>query len=160
MSLLQQTSLRQTRCDSKPVQVFIRIPDCSNDIENARDSEQLLIQENEQLQAQLATVQAQMQTVHEDGMAAQAQVAQLQVENSSLKSALEAERLMENELRVDLAKASLRIEEYLPRLENELKESRLLLTEAYKAQVNAELNAAVAIERAAGLEQRLDELKR
>lgn len=134
--------------------------DCLNDIENARDSEQLLIQENEQLQAQLVTVQTQMQKVHEDGMAAQAQVSQLQVENSSLKSALEAERLMANELRVDLGKASLRIEEYLPRLENELKESRHLLSEAYKAQANAELNAAVAIERAVGLEQRLGELKR
>jgi len=133
---------------------------CANDIGNARDSEQLLIQENELLQTQLASMQAQIRAFYEERSVAQAQAAHLQAGNASLKHDLDAERSTSGSLRVDLAKASLLINEYLPRTENELKDCRQFLTDAHQAQARAELQAAVAIERADGLERQLGELKR
>lgn len=131
----------------------------SAELENARDSELLLVQENEQLQAQVAALQAELQTAREDSTAAQAQVAQLQADAATLKRELESERATANELRIELAKASLRLEESMPLLRQELSESRAHLDMARKAQANAELQAAVALERAAGLEQRMAELQ-
>ncbi len=132
----------------------------STDLANARDSEQQLVEENEQLMAQIASLQTEQQAAREDGVAAHAQVAQLQADNAILKRELENERVNAGQLRIELAKASLRLDESLPQLKQELNECRLQLDASRKAQSEAELKAAVALERAAGLEQRLSELKR
>lgn len=133
--------------------------ECATDLENARDSEQQLIQENEQLQAQVAIMQVELQVAREDNTTAHAQVAQLQADAATLKRELESERTVAGELRIELAKAALRIEESMPQLRQELNECRGHLDVARKAQANAELQAAVALERAAGLEQRMADLQ-
>lgn len=133
--------------------------ECATDLENARDSEQQLIQENDQFQAQVAALQAELQASREDSTAAQAQVAQLQADATTLKRELESERAAANELRIELAKASLRLDESMPQLRQELSECRAHLDMARKAQANAELQGAVALERAAGLEQRMADLQ-
>lgn len=131
----------------------------SAELENAYDTEQQLIQENEQLLAQVATLQVQLHAAREESTASHAQVAQLQADAATLKHELESERATANELRIELAKASLRIDESMPQLRQELNECRCHLDTARKAQTNAELQAAVALERAAGLEQRILDLQ-
>ncbi|MGB6096890.1 MAG: DNA-binding protein [Comamonas thiooxydans] len=133
--------------------------ECAVDLENARDSELLLIQENEQLSAQVAALQAELQAAREDSTTAHANFAQLQADAATLKRELESERTTANELRIDLAKSSLRLEETVPQLKQELKECRSQLDIARKLQTDAELKAAVAQERAAGLAKRMEELK-
>lgn len=133
--------------------------ECALDLENARDSELLLVQENEQFQAQVVTLQAELQAAREDSTTAHANVVQLQADAAALKRELESERTTANELRIELAKASLRLEESMPQLRQELSECRAHLDMARKAQANAELQAAVAQERAAGLEQRMADLQ-
>lgn len=133
--------------------------ECAVDLENARDSELLLIQENEQLSAQVAALHAELQAAREDSTTAHAQVAQLRADNAMLKSELESERASAGELRIDLAKSSLRLEETVPQLKQELKECRSQLDIARKLQTDAELKAAVVQERAAGLAKRMEELK-
>ncbi|VUZ28957.1 Uncharacterised protein [uncultured Comamonas sp.] len=130
------------------------------ELENAYDTEQQLIQENEQMLAQVVTLQAQLETARQESTAAHAQVAQLQAGAATFKRELESERETANKLRIELAKASLRIDESIPQLKQELKECRSQLDLARKIQVDAELKAAVAHERAAGLTQRMSELKR
>lgn len=147
--------LEQMRSDAEKM---VR-EECAMDLENARDSELLLIQENEQFQAQVAALQAELQAARGDSTAAQAQVAQLQADAATLKRELESERTTANELRIELAKASLRLEESMPLLRQELSECRAHLDMARKAQANAELQAAVALERATGTEQRMAELQ-
>lgn len=132
---------------------------CAADLANARDSELLLIQENEQLQAQVAAMQVELQVAREDSTAAHARVAQLQADNTTLKRELASERTVVGELRIELAKASLRLDESMPQLRQELNECRGHLDVARKAQANAELQAAVALERAAGVEQRILDLQ-
>ena len=129
------------------------------ELENAYDNEQQLIQENENFLAQIVTLQAQLETVRQESTAAYAQAAQLQADAAILKRELESERDTANELRIELAKASLRIDESIPQLKQELKECRSQLDLAHKIQVDAELKAAVAHERAAALTQRMSELK-
>lgn len=133
--------------------------ECALDLENARDSELLLVQENDQLQAQIAALQAELQAAREDSTTAHANFAQLQADGAVLKRELESERATANELRIELAKASLRLEESMPLLRQELSECRAHLDMARKAQANAELQAAVALERATGTEQRMAELQ-
>lgn len=129
------------------------------ELENAYDNEQQLIQENENFLAQIVTLQAQLETARQESTAAYAQAAQLQADAAILKRELESERDTANELRIELAKASLRIDESIPQLKQELKECRSQLDLAHKIQVDAELKAAVAHERAAALTQRMSELK-
>ena len=129
--------------------------ECAADLEDARDSEQLLIQENEQLIGQVAAMQAELQAAREAATTAQAQLSQLQTDHVALKSELVSERSNLAELRIELTKASLRIDETIPRLVQELGECREQLNIAHQARADAELKAAVAQERASGLEQRL-----
>ena len=131
----------------------------SVELENAYDTEQQLIQDNEQMLEHIAAMQVQLQAAREDVTAALAQVAQLQADGAVLKRELESERATANELRIELAKASLRLEESMPLLRQELSECRAHLDMARKAQANAELQAAVALERATGTEQRMAELQ-
>lgn len=133
--------------------------ECAADLEDARDSEQLLIQENEQLIGQVAAIQAEVQAAREAATTAQAQLAQLQTDHAALKSELVSERSNLAELRIELTKASLRIDETIPRLVQELGECREQLTIAHQARADAELKAAVSVERVAGLEQRLAALQ-
>lgn len=128
---------------------------CMAELSNARESEQALIQENEQLQADLASLQVGMNGAQEDATKAQIQLSQVQADNAGLKSMLENERSCISVLQVDLAKATLRFEEAMPRLQQELFECREELALARKAQVAAEIAAAVATERVNGAEQRL-----
>ncbi|EFI61443.1 hypothetical protein CTS44_12088 [Comamonas thiooxydans] len=128
---------------------------CMAELSNARESEQALIQENEQLQADLASLQVSMNGAQEDATRAQIQLSQVQADNAGLKSMLENERSCISVLQVDLAKATLRFEEAMPRLLQELCECREELALARKAQVAAEIAAAVAAERVNGAEQRL-----
>lgn len=129
--------------------------ECAADLEDAQDSEQLLIQENEQLIGQVAAMQAELQVAREAATTAQAQLTQLQVDHAALKSELGSERENLAELRIELTKALLRIDETMPRLVQELGECREQLTIAHQARADAELKAAVAQERVSGLEQRL-----
>ena len=129
--------------------------DCMTELTNAHDSEQLLIQENEQLQAGIASLQDQLKAAQESATKAQAQLVQLQADNAEMKSTLEVERDNLGQLRVELAKVTSRLEESLPRLQQELCDCREELQRARKAQVVAEIEAAVAAERANGVEQRL-----
>ncbi len=129
--------------------------ECAADLEDARDSEQLLIQENEQLIGQVAAMQAEVQAAREAATTAQAQLSQLQTDHVALKSELVSERSNLAELRIELTKASLRIDETIPRLVQELGECREQLNIAHQARADAELKAAVAQERVSGLEQRL-----
>lgn len=152
--LLQE--LEQLQRDAEKVAREI----CATDLSNARDSEQQLVQENEQLIAQIAALQAELQSAREDGAAVHAQVVQLQADNTTLRRELESERASTGQLRIELAKASLRLDESLPQLKQEFNECRSQLDASRKAQSEAELKAAVALERATGLEQRLSELKR
>ena len=133
--------------------------ECAADLEDVRDSEQLLIQENEQLIAQVAAIQAELQAAREDATTAQAQLTQIHTDHAALKLELNSERASVAELRIELAKASLRIDETMPRLMQELVECREKLNLARKAQTDAELKAAVSRERVTGLEQRLVDLQ-
>lgn len=133
--------------------------ECAADLEDVRDSEQLLIQENEQLIAQVAAIQAELQAAREDATTAQAQLTQIHTDHAALKLELNSERATVAELRIELAKASLRIDETMPRLMQELVECREQLNLARKAQTDAELKAAVSRERVSGLEQRLVDLQ-
>lgn len=133
--------------------------ECAADLANAHDSEQLLIRENEQLIGQVAAMQAELQAARETATTAQAQLTQLQVDHAALKSELVSERSNLAELRIELAKAALRIDETMPRLMQELVECREQLNLARKAQTDAELKAAVSRERVTGLEQRLVDLQ-
>ena len=128
-------------------------------LENARETEQHLVQENDQLLAEVATLQAQLQAARETATTAQAQLAQLQTDHVALKAELCSERSCVAELRIELTKASLRLDETLPRLLQELAECREHLTISHQARTDAELKAAVAQERASGLEQRLAALQ-
>lgn len=129
--------------------------ECAADLEDAQGSEQLLIQENEQLLGQVAAMQGELQAAREAATTAQAQLAQLQTDHAALKSELVSERSNLAELRIELTKASLRIDETIPRLVQELGECREQLNIAHQARADAELKAAVAQERVSGLEQRL-----
>lgn len=128
---------------------------CDAELQDANDTEQRLTQENEQLHLQVAALQAELQTARESTTAAQAQAAHIQADYAALKTELRAECASAAELRIELAKAKLRLEETLPRLEQELIACRDQLGAARQSQTDAELKAAVAQERASGLEQRL-----
>jgi len=128
---------------------------CMTDLSDARDSEQALIQENEKLLAGIASSQDALKTAQENAIRAHAQFIQQQTENSRLKSLLEDERNHISQLQVDLAKATLRFEEAMPRLQQELRECREELALARKAQAVAEIEAAVAAERVIGVERRM-----
>lgn len=150
--------LRELESLQRNIEKTVRT-ECVADLEDARDSEQLLIQENEQLIGQVAAMQVELQAAREAATTAQAQLAQLQTDHAALKVELGSERSTMAGLRIELTKASLRLDETLPRLLQELAECREQLTITRQAQADAELKAAVAQERATGLEQRLTALQ-
>lgn len=150
--------LRELESLQRNIEKTVRT-ECAADLEDARDSEQLLIQENEQLIGQVAAMQGELQAAREAATTAQAQLAQLQTDHAALKSELVSERSNLAELRIELTKALLRIDETMPRLVQELGECREQLTIAHQARADAELKAAVSVERVAGLEQRLAALQ-
>ncbi|MBD9400988.1 DNA-binding protein [Comamonas sp. CMM02] len=128
---------------------------CDTELLDASDMEQQLIQENGQLQSQVTALLAQLQEAREGATAAQAQLTHFQAEHAALKKELCDERASTAELRIELAKANWRLEENVPRLEQELIACRDQLGTALQAHANAELKAAVSLERVNGLEQRL-----
>ncbi|MEN5424733.1 DNA-binding protein [Comamonas aquatica] len=89
---------------------------CNAELQDANDIEQQLIQESEQLQSQVTSLQAELQAAREGATAAQAQVAHIQADHAALKAELRDECASAEQLRIELAKAKLRLEETLPRL--------------------------------------------
>lgn len=150
--------LRELESLQRNIEKTVRT-ECAADLEDTQDSEQLLIQENVQLLGQVAAMQGELQAAREAATTAQAQLAQLQTDHAALKSELVSERSNLAELRIELTKALLRIDETMPRLVQELGECREQLTIAHQARADAELKAAVSVERVAGLEQRLAALQ-
>ncbi|MBB2777966.1 UNVERIFIED_ORG: chromosome segregation ATPase [Comamonas terrigena] len=150
--------LRELESLQRNIEKTVRT-ECAADLEDAQDSEQLLIQENEQLLGQVTALQVELQAAREDATTAQAQLTQIHADHAALKLELNSERASVAELRIELAKASLRIDETMPRLMQELVECREQLNLARKAQTDAELKAAVSRERVTGLEQRLVDLQ-
>ena len=148
-SLLRELELLQRQAEDAVRKAY------DTELQDANDTEQQLIQENGQLKSQVTALLTQLQEAREGATAAQAQLNHIQAEHAAVKKELCDERASTAELRIELAKTTWRLEENVPRLEQELIACRDQLGTARQAHTDAELKAAVSQERVNGLQERL-----
>lgn len=124
----------------------------------ARAVEEELLAECKARETEVDALSVELETARKALAIAEGRSNQLAADAEQLKNELNRERQATASAQVELAKAALRLES-LPRLEAELTECRALLTNERDARSIAERNAAVAIEKAIGLESRLADFR-
>lgn len=125
-----------------------------HELEILRDSEQTLIHTNTSQEAVIKVLQASLKDRDLEIFAFQERLEQARSINSALQQQLCDERKTSEALRLDLAKNALQSEHML-QLRSELQECRIQLEQARKNEADAQLRAAVSLERVAGFERSL-----
>jgi len=125
-----------------------------HELEVLRESEQTLIHTNTSQEAAIKVLHASLKDRDQELYASQERIEQAGAINSALQQQLREERKTSETLRLDLAKNELQSEHML-QLRSELQECRIQLEQARKNEADAQLRAAVALERVAGFERSL-----
>lgn len=125
-----------------------------HELEVLRESEQTLIQTNTSQEAVIKVLQASLKDRDQELYAFQERMEQVGSINSALQQQLSEERKTAETLRLDLARNALKSEQ-MSQLRSDLQECRIQLEQARKNETDAQLRAAVALERVAGLERSL-----
>lgn len=125
-----------------------------HELKNLQESEQTLSQINSNQEAVIKDLQASLKDRDQELYALQEHQEQASSNNSALQQQLSDERRTSEALRLDLAKNALQSEHML-QFKSELQDCRTQLEQARKNEADAQLRAAVALERVAGFERNL-----
>lgn len=124
------------------------------ELQNLQMSELTLLESNEAHESEIFDLQSEIRHRDQEIFATQKQLEQADSRTSSLQRLLAEERERSEALRLELAKNALQHEHSL-QLKSELLECRMLLEQTRKGEADAQLRAAVALERVAGFERSL-----